>query len=205
ERRYPSARDFADDLRRWLDGAAISARRGTLYRAGRLLRRHWGIAATLLLAGVLLLGYIANLRDRKALLEAQRLRTERILDVAVEVLNDTDPYVAGASQQVADASLKRIYDRIRADSTQDPEFQSRILGLLGSIHARRGDNTTGLGLAREALAIATRAGLDDALVAELALANARAMQTLSRYDEALSVLETHAEVLRRHAHVPSET
>ena len=99
---------------------------------------------------------------------AQRLRTERILDVAVEVLNDTDPYVAGASQQVADASLKRIYDRIRADSTQDPEFQSRILSLLGSIHARRGDNTTGLGMAREALAIATRAGLDDALVAELA-------------------------------------
>jgi serine/threonine protein kinase len=54
ERRYFSARDFADDLRRWLDGEAISARRGRLYRAGRQLRRHWGWAATATLGLVLM-------------------------------------------------------------------------------------------------------------------------------------------------------
>ena len=205
ERRYLSARDFADDLRRWLDGAAISARRGRLYRAGRLLGRHRALAASLVLAATLLGGYIANLLDRKALLEAQRQRTERILDVAVDVLNESDPYVAGASRDLADASMRRIGERVRAGSNEDPEFRSRILSLLASIHARRGQNLLGLDLVKEALAVATRHSLDDALVAELALANARALQTLSRYDEALAVLATHAEDLRRHAYVPSET
>ncbi len=205
ERRYLTARDFADDLRRWLDGAAISARRGRIYRAGRLLRRHWGIAATVVLAGALLLGYIVNLRDRKALLESQRQRTERILDVAVEILNESDPYVAGPSRELADANMQRISERVRAESNDDPEFRSRILGLLASIHARRGQNTVGLDMLEEALGIATRAQLAEPLVAEFALANARALQTVSRYDEALGVLETHAAVLRRHALVPSET
>jgi serine/threonine protein kinase len=205
ERRYLSARDLADDLRRWLDGEAISARRGRLYRVGRQLRRHWGWAATAALALVLLLTYIANLRDREALLEAQRQRTERILDVAVEVLNESDPYVAGASRDRADATMQRIRDRVRADSNDDPEFRSRILSLLASVHARRGENTIGLELVREALECAIREGLDQALVADLALANARALQTLSRYDEALTVLEAHADALRRHAFVPSQT
>jgi tetratricopeptide (TPR) repeat protein len=205
ERRYLSAREFADDLRRWLDGEAISARRGRLYRVGRQLRRHWGWAATAALALVLLTSYIANLRDREGLLEAQRQRTERILDVAVEVLNESDPYVAGASRDRADATMQRIRDRVRAETNDDPEFRSRILSLLASVHARRGENKIGLDLVREALECATREELDPALVAELALANVRALQTLSRYDEALTVLAAHADVLRRHAFVPSQT
>jgi tetratricopeptide (TPR) repeat protein len=205
ERRYLSARDFADDLRRWLDGEAISARRGRLYRLGRTLRRHWALAAVLALVVALAGTYVFDLREREALLEAQRARTERILDVAVEVLNESDPYVAGASRDLADASMKRIRDRVRADTNDDPEFRSRILSLLASVHARRGQNAIGLDMVREALDIAVRSGSDEALVAELALANARALQTLSRYDEALAVLETHADALRRHAHVPSQT
>ena len=55
------------------------------------------MAASLVLATALLVGYIANLRDRKALLETQRQRTERILDVASG--DRTKSELAGVGQE----------------------------------------------------------------------------------------------------------
>ena len=204
ERRYLSAREFADDLRRWLDGKAISARRGRLYRVGRALRRHWAIAAAATLALGLSASYVLNLRDREALLEAQRQRTERILEVAVEVMDETDPYVTGGSPEASDAAMLRIRERLHGASEADPEFRVRILGLLASVHGRRGQVPVAIELREEALALATANALDDALVAETAYGLARAYNSALRNEEALAVLRRHEATIAKHVPITSE-
>ena len=78
ERRYDSARAFSEDLRRFLDGDPIHARRPSLiYRADRLLRRNRPVAALLtcfLLAAVY--GLFSALRARSQARFAQQLAQE---------------------------------------------------------------------------------------------------------------------------------
>src|SRR5262249_45975368 len=58
-RRYASAREFAEDLRRWLEGREIRARpAGPVERARLWARRHRGTAAALGLAVTLLLALV---------------------------------------------------------------------------------------------------------------------------------------------------
>lgn len=77
-RRYDSARAFGEDLRRFLDGDPILARRPSLaYRAGKLLRKNRLVAA--LLAFLLLAaayGLSATLRARSQVRFAQQLAQE---------------------------------------------------------------------------------------------------------------------------------
>ena len=56
--RYLTADQLASDLRAYLDGQPVGARRGTFrYRAGKFMRRHrWGLAAAALLAATLISG-----------------------------------------------------------------------------------------------------------------------------------------------------
>jgi WD40 repeat protein/predicted Ser/Thr protein kinase/DNA-directed RNA polymerase subunit RPC12/RpoP len=79
DRRYPSAHELAEDLRRFLAGEAISARpAGTVERLGKWLRRHplraalAGVSVLALLAGAL--WYDAEIRARAA--EARRAADE---------------------------------------------------------------------------------------------------------------------------------
>ncbi len=80
--RYPSARDLAADLARFLRGEAVAARgRDPVYRFSRLLRRHKALSAALATALLALLGLLATaywLRqaaDRRA--ERVRALTQR--------------------------------------------------------------------------------------------------------------------------------
>lgn len=66
ERRYPSIAAFAADLKNYLDGAPISARRDNVfYRAYKLARRHrTGIAASLTVIAVAVVATMIELRER---------------------------------------------------------------------------------------------------------------------------------------------
>ncbi|HEX9010043.1 MAG TPA: protein kinase [Holophagaceae bacterium] len=78
ERRYDSARAFGEDLRRFLDGDPILARRPSLaYRAGKRLRKN-RLAAILLAAFLLAAGYgiSSALRARSQVRFAQQLAQE---------------------------------------------------------------------------------------------------------------------------------
>jgi len=58
--RYLTAERLGDDLRDYLDGRPVAARRGSMhYRAGKFMRRHrWGLAAATVLAATLLAGVL---------------------------------------------------------------------------------------------------------------------------------------------------
>ncbi len=68
ERRFPSAAEFAADLRRWLDGEPVHARAaGTLSRLVRRIRKHKAIAAgaTAVLLGIAIAAGSLGLRQRE--------------------------------------------------------------------------------------------------------------------------------------------
>lgn len=76
-RRYQSAEQFSEDIRRHLDGLPVTARQDTIrYRAGKFARRHrWGVAATTVIA-VLLIGGAAfsSYQARRAERRFQQVR-----------------------------------------------------------------------------------------------------------------------------------
>jgi non-specific serine/threonine protein kinase/serine/threonine-protein kinase len=77
-RRYASAEQLSEDLRRHLEGMPVLARKDTLaYRAGKFVRRHRvGVASTALVALSLVLGLVSTARQAR-LAQAQKARAER--------------------------------------------------------------------------------------------------------------------------------
>jgi tetratricopeptide (TPR) repeat protein/tRNA A-37 threonylcarbamoyl transferase component Bud32 len=78
QRRYATAEQFAEDIRRHLDGLPVRARADTFgYRAGKFVRRHkLGVAAAALITLTLLIGVVATLWQARVA-RAERARAER--------------------------------------------------------------------------------------------------------------------------------
>jgi non-specific serine/threonine protein kinase/serine/threonine-protein kinase len=78
ERRYPSAEQLAEDLRRHLDGVPVRARRDTFaYRSGKFLARHRAAAAAAGLVVLALVGGIVATARQARIAEAEHARAER--------------------------------------------------------------------------------------------------------------------------------
>jgi tetratricopeptide (TPR) repeat protein/tRNA A-37 threonylcarbamoyl transferase component Bud32 len=77
-RRYASADQLSEDLRRYLAGLPVLARRDSLgYRARKLIQRHRFGAAAAALAGVALIATTAIAVQQERVAERQRVRAER--------------------------------------------------------------------------------------------------------------------------------
>jgi non-specific serine/threonine protein kinase/serine/threonine-protein kinase len=87
ERRYRTAHDLSDDLRRHLEGLPVTARADTIgYRAGKFVRRHRGaVAAAFLVTATLLGGIVTTTRQARLVKrrfdEARRLIHTVIFDI----------------------------------------------------------------------------------------------------------------------------
>ncbi|WP_084511771.1 serine/threonine-protein kinase [Geothrix fermentans] len=113
DRRYDSARAFGEDLRRFLDGDPIHARRPSLlYRADRLLRRNRPAAILLtcfLLAAVY--GLFAALRARSQARFAQQLAQEvERLNSRIFQVRSLPRHPAGPELQEVRAALARLLE-----------------------------------------------------------------------------------------------
>jgi non-specific serine/threonine protein kinase/serine/threonine-protein kinase len=130
QRRYASAEQFAEDVRRHLAGLPVLAHKDTFrYRTAKFVRRHKAGAVTAVLVAVLLVAGIAALIWQGRVAEAQRARAERRFDdvrqLARFVLHDLDdalrsgvtparskliaqvlPYLDRLAREAPDASLE---------------------------------------------------------------------------------------------------
>jgi non-specific serine/threonine protein kinase/serine/threonine-protein kinase len=88
ERRYATAEQFAEDIRRHLSGLPVRARPATFsYRTGKFVRRHkLGVAAALLIAVTLLVGIIATVWQARVA-RAERARAERRFNEVRQLAN----------------------------------------------------------------------------------------------------------------------
>jgi serine/threonine-protein kinase len=140
QRRYGSAEQFSDDIRRYLDGLPVIARRDTLgYRSSKFLRRH--LAATAAVSAVLLAlvgGLIVTIRAERAA-DRERIKAQRISDFVQKMLGGADPTwnspFRGRGRdlrvtEVLDASA----DRLGAELHNEPEVEAELRSTLGNTY-----------------------------------------------------------------------
>jgi tetratricopeptide (TPR) repeat protein len=136
-RRYGSAEQLSEDIRRHLQGLPIQARRDTLvYRSGKFLRRNqWAVTAAFLVAGSLVTGTVIAVRQARA----AQARFDQLRGFARTVLVDLHaqlsdiPGTAKARQALiahVDDYLKRVVAEHAGDDTAlATEFATTYLRL----------------------------------------------------------------------------
>lgn len=167
ERRYASAHEMGEDVRRYLEGRPVSARRDSrLYRMRKFLQRNrWVAPAT----GMALLGiavYIGTLIRHGQQLEAERnaarIEAERARasqDFLVGLFRSTDPF-APAPESRRDIRVSEVMERgVRRATTElasQPEVQISLLSTIGDVFLGLGDAERSLEVHEAALELSRR-------------------------------------------------
>ncbi|MCB1181924.1 serine/threonine protein kinase [bacterium] len=174
DRRYGSAAELADDLKRFLSDEPIAARPpSTVYHLAKFARRNRGavIASTVtviaLAAGLVvsLLGWAeARRAGRAATLAADE--SEAVTGFLTDILTASDPYHDGTEVRVVEV-LDRAAERLADEFAGRPELASRLHGVLGETYRGLGqyeatDRQLRLAVAR---AEETATGPDDPVLA----------------------------------------
>jgi eukaryotic-like serine/threonine-protein kinase len=155
DRRYATVQEFADDLRRALDGRPVLARGDSLtYRAGKFLRRH-RLGASAAAAAVLSLAAAAGVaawqaRRARASEAVARRRFEDVRGLARAVLFDLHDEIAplpGSTKARATlvSTALRYLDSLAVDAGSDPALARDVAAGYGRLGRVQGGNNATLG------------------------------------------------------------
>jgi serine/threonine-protein kinase len=153
ERRYRSASQFGEDIRRHLAGLPVAARRDTWhYRTGKFIRRHpFGVGTAI--AGVLLLsGYAVTLVVQNERIRAEQERAEAAAEFLVGLFELFDPRKAQGQAPTVDDILRKGEERVDSDLRAQPELQAVLRDALGRVYYSLGDYEEAQTLLERALA-----------------------------------------------------
>jgi eukaryotic-like serine/threonine-protein kinase len=142
ELRYRSARELAEDLRRWLDGEPVSARPGLSWRRVRYLaiRQKW-VAALLGIVALLgaVFGVSAQHLQERTIDTVQMANSFAALHVAANVLRELEQYAAALERLSDDPALAAL---VQGPPTRDAPMLERYLqGIFDTIGVYRLDGT----------------------------------------------------------------
>lgn len=172
--RYASVREFAEDLKRFLDSRPVLARRGQwAYRAQRFVQRNrWPLAAASL--SVALAGgftwrtWIAEREGRM-----QAAVSDRVSEFLVSVFAASDSNLNDGAHH--DLSAREVLDagaaRIERELIGEPRIRARLLESIGDAYRHMGENAKAARLMRAATDLNLSADVDDALAASRCLAS----------------------------------
>lgn len=167
--RYTSVEQFAEDIRRHLEGNPVSARKGTLgYHSGKFVKRHRaGVAAAVLVLVTLVGGIGATLRQAR-IAEANRQRAEKRFNDVHQLANSLMFEVHDSIRQLPGATTARkliveraqqYLDSLAQDSQSDPvvlrdlaSAYSRLASVQGNpVDANTGDSSKSIENYRKAV------------------------------------------------------
>ena len=159
EQRYASAQALADDLRKYLSGHPVAARRQTAaYRAARFARRHRALLLGTLAIAIVLGAYITTvtidrIRIRSALNEATAgtHKAEQVTDFMLGLFDESQAGQSFSDTITARALLNRGLARARELKGQ-PELRAQMLDVVGRLDTRLGDLDEAKSVLEEALA-----------------------------------------------------
>jgi eukaryotic-like serine/threonine-protein kinase len=163
DRRYASAEELAADVEAYLASRPIRARsESTLYRIGKLVRRHRveSLAAALVLVSILAGTGAALWQAREARAERDRAelaaqRSEAVAEYLLDLFRTADPWEVPADRLTAHQLLARGESRL-ATLPDDPLLRSRVLLAMGETYRILGDATAARPLLEEAVEIRSR-------------------------------------------------
>ncbi|MEN1728473.1 MAG: serine/threonine-protein kinase [Pseudomonadota bacterium] len=174
-RRYPTAAQFADDLRRWLDGRAVEARPDSAaYRLSVFARRHpFGLASAGLFS-VVLIGFSAAMAWQAHQLSLERDRATREANVATEtadflidLFGVSDPRVTNPADVRARDLLEQAAEELPDALDSDPLMRAQLMHVIGLAFANLGEDARGTELLSQALVLREEhAGPDSAELAD---------------------------------------
>lgn len=136
QRRYSSVEQFSEDLRRYLDGRPVIARKDTFsYRAGKFVRRNrFGVSAAAFIVLLLVLG-LAGIARQTVIANRQKARAEKRFNEVRELANsfmfkfhDAIKNLAGATQArqlVVSESLEYL-NSLAEEASDDPGLQREL-------------------------------------------------------------------------------
>ncbi len=164
-RRYSSAANLADDIRRYLDGRTISARPASVgYQTQRFLRRNPWVAPVVVVALATLGIYVGTLVRHTNQLEAERniarleaTRAQEVQQFLVDLFSSANPYMPADAQRGRQITVVEALDigteRLEASLQERPEARVSILSTISGVYQDLGVYERALPLREEALGL----------------------------------------------------
>ncbi len=162
EKRYASAEQLAEDIRRHLGGLPVAARKGTwTYHAGKFARRHRTVVAAATLVFVTLLTAIIVTAREARIADAHRRRAEARFNDVRKLANSLIFEIHDSIQDLPGATAARhvillrsleYLDSLAKESTNEPDLLRELASAYGRIGAVQGNpGAMNLGDAKGAL------------------------------------------------------
>jgi len=138
ERRYQSVEQFSEDIRRYLEGLPVVARKDTFgYRAEKFVRRHKaGVAIVALLAILAVVmtvqtALIARERDRA---NQEAATAQAVTQSLVAMFEVADPSQARGNVITAKELLDQGADKVVGELKHQPVVQAKLLDTIGQLY-----------------------------------------------------------------------
>jgi eukaryotic-like serine/threonine-protein kinase len=198
-RRYASAEQLSEDVRRYTEGLPVIARRDTWgYRAGKFVGRHRLGVALAATATALLLVFGVSMAHLASRLGRERDKAERVTQFMVDLFEVPDPSEARGSTVTAREILDRGATHIETGLGDQPEVQATLMDTVGRAYRGLGLYEQAAALLGEALATRERVlGEDDLETAETMAALADALRKKADYAAAEPLVRRALEFRRR--------
>lgn len=207
DQRYGTVERLSEDLRRFLEGRPVTARRATFaYRAAKFFARH-RIAVAAALAGLVLLAVFVTVsvlqhrRTARAWAEAEqeRRKAEQALAFLVDTFEVAGPDRARGETVTAREILDHGADRIQRELEGQPEVQATLLRALGRVYSQLGLYDRARPLLEKALGQQRRhPGADPVAIAGTLQILGDVLQKMGDYDAAEGSYRRALELRRRH-------
>jgi hypothetical protein len=134
-RRYGSAAELGDDLRRYLADLPVRARADTTgYRLRKFVRRHRGRVALAALVLAALLAAVAVTTWQAGVARAERRQAEQVSAFLLEVFEVSDPFETLGQTVTAREILDRSSERIRHQEELEPELRATLIATMGRVY-----------------------------------------------------------------------
>ncbi|MGZ8993198.1 MAG: tetratricopeptide repeat protein [Burkholderiaceae bacterium] len=165
ERRYASVEQFAEDIRRHLDGRPVIARKNTFgYRAEKFVRRRKvgvmiGTAFALLIiaSAVAILVQSSRVAHQRDIAARERVKAERVSGFLADIFKVLDPSEARGNSLTAREILDKGAERVERELGDQPEVQATLLNTIGAAYRSLGLYDKAVPLLEKSLAIRRQA------------------------------------------------
>ncbi|MFO0830879.1 MAG: serine/threonine-protein kinase [Phycisphaerales bacterium] len=194
--RYQSVQELADDLRRWLEGAPVTARPPSAARQLRhLWRRHrvpvtaGALLGVVLITGTIVFGWLYGRAEReRRVASAEAAKSAAALHFVEEMFDSIDPDKAGGDDVTVKQVLGKANARFQRMPPADPQVNMTLRNILGTAYYKLGDYRASEGLFEYIGSVPDDAPDARRRVLSLRVKHASSLLSQSRVTEAEAVL-----------------